>query len=190
MAKNRWSKTIGGLLLHSYFMHSCELDLDRSVSSNSTSTFKLVFEAPGEALLSRSFAAYLPSRQCGYCVRTSQSSCFRRTSLFYSHPKFRPPEWHVLHWTERNQSSHGFAATEILAKGYQNCFPLSANSSSLPVENTIRLLSPQSSLSQNEPPWYPSRLPRPGYSNSAWTIRIQAPDIGQLYRYLAHANRY
>ena len=128
-----------------------------------------------------------PLRQCGYCVWTSQSSCFRRTSLLYSNPKFRPPEWHVLH--ERNQPSHGFAATEILAKGYQNCFSLSANSSSFPVKNTIRLLSPQSLLSQIEQPWYPSRLPRPGYSNSAWTIRIQAPDMGQLYRYLAHANR-
>jgi len=61
------------------------------------STFKLVFEAPGEALRSRSFAAYLPSRQRGYCAQTSQSSCFRRTSLLYSNPKFRPPEWHVLH---------------------------------------------------------------------------------------------
>ena len=161
--------------------------IDLSPPINSTSTFKLVFKAPGEALRSRSFAAYLPSRQCGYCVWTSQSSCFRRTSLLYSNPKFRPPEWHVLH--ERNQPSHGFAATEILAKGYQNCFSLSANSSSFPVKNTIRLLSPQSLLSQIEQPWYPSRLPRPGYSNSAWTIRIQAPDMGQLYRYLAHANR-
>ena len=42
------------------------------------------------------------------------------------------------------KSTHGFAATEIVAKGYQNYIPLPVNSSSLPVKKIITLLSSQS----------------------------------------------
>ena len=42
------------------------------------------------------------------------------------------------------KSTHGFAATEILAKGYQNYIPLPVNSSSLPVKHIITLLPSQS----------------------------------------------
>ena len=47
----------------------------------------------------------------------------------------------LLKFVAHSKPSHGFAATEILSKGHQNYIPFSANSSSLPVKNMIRLLS-------------------------------------------------
>ena len=66
-------------------------------------------------------------------------------------------------------------------------FPVSGNSLSRPLKNRIRLLFPsQISLSLN---W--NRISflvteARAWNNSAWTVQIEAPMIGPLYRHLVH----
>lgn len=68
-------------------------------------------------------------------------------------------------------------------------FPVSGNSLSRPVKNRIRLLFPSQislSLKWNRISFLVTEAR--AWNNSAWTVQLEAPMIGPLYRHLVHAH--
>ena len=68
-------------------------------------------------------------------------------------------------------------------------FLMSGNSLSRPVKNRIRLLFPSQisfSLNWNRISFLVTEAR--AWNNSVWTVQIEAPMIGPLYRYLVHAH--